>query len=377
MNNTAIKIEGPDFSILGEIHEPGIYFGMTDDEYHKDPSCSTSVIKDLLIGPLDCWSNSRMNPEYEEKNTDAMRNGKAYHKMFLEGRKAFEATYAVKPDPADYEGVLKTAADMKAWLKVRDLPVGGSNMELVGRIREIDDVTPLWPEIMAEFEKTEKTVLPFEVYKNIIRAGLILNRLPSVKQAFTNGYSEVSVFWIDKKTIVPMKCRFDYLKTDKTIDLKTFANSTGDEIQAAVAKAVCNQSYHVQVAVYSDGCEQAKAMLKRHGVKAVKRGEVPAKWLDEFMYSPPHPWFFVFVQSGNVPNIIGREFCRRESYAAAGGSALTEEWKEGDFLYRWKVDEFRKFVAAFGTDPWVVDLPVKPFATTDFPMWMFPARRAE
>ncbi len=273
--NAASKAKTPDFSILGEIHAPGIYFGMTDEEYHADPSLSTSGIKDLLIGPLDYWSNSRLNPEFEEKATDAMRNGKAYHKMFLEGREAFEATYAVKPDPADYPGVLKTGAEMKAWLKVRDLPVTGSNMDLAGRIRELDAVTPLWPEIMAEFEATEKTVLPFDVYKNIVRAGLILDRLPSVQRAFTGGYSEVSVFWIDKKTGVPMKCRFDYLKADKTIDLKTFANSTGDEIQAAVAKAVCNQNYHVQVPVYSDGCEQAKAMIKRYGVKAVKQGEVP------------------------------------------------------------------------------------------------------
>ena len=372
--NAANKAKHPDFSILGEIHEPGIYFGMTDEEYHGDPSLSTSGIKDLLIGPLDYWSNSRLNPEFEEKATDAMRNGKAYHKMFLEGREAFEATYAVKPDPAAYEGVLKTGADMKAWLKVRDLPVTGSNMDLAGRIRELDAVTPLWPEIMAEFEATDKTVLPFDVYKNIVRAGLILDRLPSVQKAFTGGYSEVSVFWIDKKTGVPIKCRFDYLKADKTIDLKTFANSTGDEIQAAVAKAVCNQNYHVQVPVYSDGCEQAKAMLKRHGAKAVKMGEVPAEWLEQFMCSAPHPWYFVFVQSGRVPNIIGREFCHRESYISDGRPAVTEEWKEGDFLYRWKVKEFCQFVQKFGANPWVVDRPVKKFATTDFPIWMFKGR---
>ena len=253
----------------------------------------------------------------------------------------------------------------------------GSNAELATRIRETDKDIPLWHEIMDEFNKTEKTILPFDVYLNIERAGMILERLPSVQKAFTGGYSEVSVFWIDKKTGVPMKCRFDYLKTDKTIDLKTFSNSTGDEIEAAVAKAVCNQSYHVQVPVYSDGAEQAKAMLKKHGVKAVKQGEVPKEWLEEFMQSAPHPWYFIFVQSGNVPNIIGREFCRRESYTTPSGGPLTEEWKEGDFLYRWKVDEFAKFVAEFGTDPWVIDRPVKKFATTDFPIWMFPMRRAK
>lgn len=371
----ALKTDATDFSSLGEIHEPGIYFGMPDEEYHKDPSLSNSGIKSVHISPLNFWTYSRLNPDFEEKKTPSMVAGKAYHKMFLEGREAFEATYAVKPDPEDYPGVLKDGAAMRGYLKDHDQTAGGSNAELAARIRSIDAVVPLWPEIMAEFNKTEKDELPFELYKNIIRAGVILDKLPSVRQAFTKGYSEVSVFWIDKKTGVPMKCRFDYLKTDKVIDLKTFANQTNDDTETAVAKAVANQGYHTQVPVYTDGAEQAKAMLKRHGAKAVKMGKVPEEWLQDFLRSPPHRWFFVFVQSGVVPNIIGREFCRRESYAQAGGSPLTDEWKEGKMLYRWGVEKFQTYVGQFGAEPWVVDMPAKPFATTDFPPWMFPLRR--
>lgn len=376
MSNAALKIEAPDFSALGDIHEPGIYFGLPDDEYHADPSLSASGIRNLMVSPLDFWTRSRLNPDFVDKTTPAMLAGKAYHKMFLEGREAFQASFAVKPDPADYPGVLKTGAELKAWLKDHDKKQSGTIDELVARVRESDQDIPLWPEIMAAFEATDKAVLSLELFKDITRAGLVLNRLPSVRQAFTNGYSEVSVFWRDKKTGAPMKCRFDYLKTDKTIDLKTFSNSTGEDIEAAVAKAVCNHKYHVQVAVYSDGVEQAKKMLKQYGAKAVKMGAVPADWLDAFKASPPHPWYFIFVQTGDVPNIIGREFCRRESYAAAGGSPVTEEWKEGDFLYRWKVDEFSAYVQTFGSEPWIVDHPAKPFTTTDFPPWMFPMRRA-
>lgn len=366
-----------DFLILGEIHEPGIYFGMSDEEYHKDPSLSNSGIKSVHISPLNFWTYSRLNPDFEEKKTPSMIAGKAYHKMFLEGPEAFKATYAVKPDPDDYPGVLIKGDDMRGWLRGKDRTAAGSIKELCEQIREIDNSVPLWPGIMAEFKKTEKDELPFELYKNIIRAGVVLDKLPSVRQAFTNGYSEVSVFWIDKKTGAPMKCRFDYLKTDKIIDLKTFSNQTNDDTETAVAKTVANQGYHTQVPVYSDGAEQAKAMLKRHGAKAVKMGKAPKKWLDEFMASPPHRWFFVFVQSGVVPNIIGREFCRRENYAQAGGSPLTDEWKEGEMLYRWGVEKFCTFIGKFGTDPWIVDLPAKAFTTTDFPPWMFPLRRAE
>ncbi len=369
-----------DFSILGDIHEPGIYFDMPEAEYHADPSLSSSGIKNLIISPLDFWTDSRLNPEFEEKSTPSMIAGKAYHKMFLEGREAFEGTYAVKPDPNDFPGLLKTASDMKGWLKERGEKQSGSVAELAQRISDIckdGKAPPLWPVIMAEFEQSGKTPIPFELYKDIERAGLILNRLPSVCKAFTNGYSEVSVFWTDSKTGVPMKCRFDYLKTDKIIDLKTFSNSTGDEIEAAVAKAVSNHSYHVQVAVYSDGAEQAKAMIKMNGAKAIKLGTAPKKWLDEFKDSPPHRWFFIFVQSGKVPNIIGREFCRRESYQADGGAPLTDEWKEGDYLYRWKAGEFAKYVEIFGKEPWVIDRLAKPFATTDFPIWMFPLRRSD
>ena len=44
-------------------HKPGIYFNMPEQEYHADPSLSTSGIKLLLQDPEEYWDpNIRIRP---------------------------------------------------------------------------------------------------------------------------------------------------------------------------------------------------------------------------------------------------------------------------------------------------------------------------
>lgn len=130
---------------MSEPFEPGIYFGLTEDEYHADPSFSSSGIKDITVSPLDYWVKSWMNPNKVDKEGPALRLGKAYHKLILEGREAFEATYAVKPDKDDYPDALDGAAALKAYCESLDLKKSGSIAEMCARIREVDNTVELWP----------------------------------------------------------------------------------------------------------------------------------------------------------------------------------------------------------------------------------------
>ena len=56
-----------------KITPPGIYFGMPDSEYHADPSLSNSGIKSLLVSALDFWTESPINPDWEDRETPAAR----------------------------------------------------------------------------------------------------------------------------------------------------------------------------------------------------------------------------------------------------------------------------------------------------------------
>ena len=74
----------------------GIYFNMPEDEYHSIDRLSASGMKDILESPTKYWFNSKLNPLYVERATDAMDAGTMYHTYILEGESVFNDKYIVK-----------------------------------------------------------------------------------------------------------------------------------------------------------------------------------------------------------------------------------------------------------------------------------------
>jgi len=73
---------------------PGIYLGISNDDYHADPAIGSTGCKRLIHSPLEYWWNSPLNHDREETETTlAMRLGHAYHYKILEPHKF---TYEVK-----------------------------------------------------------------------------------------------------------------------------------------------------------------------------------------------------------------------------------------------------------------------------------------
>lgn len=358
-------------------HAPGIYFGMPEDEYRADPSLSASGIKRLLVSPLDYWVTSWMNPEYVERETPAKKLGKAYHKLILEGREAFERAYAVMPSKDDYPDALDGADALREYCRDLGLKVSGTIAEMCARIREHDAAVQLWPEIKAhaEREATGRTKLTFAQWQEIECAALVISRMPSVAQAFQGGYSEVSLFWVDGSG-VPMKARIDYLKPKTIVDLKTFANIMDKDLRAAVANEIARNSYHVQAVAYVEGLKQIKAMYREHGMDIVYGGADPA-WIKQTLTEPRTRFVFVFQQTGDVPNCIAREFAEFETW---GGNGATRNayWLSGTMAYRRGIEIFRKALDHYGTDvPWVADHGLSALRDIDFPMWLLNATNEE
>src|SRR5438477_7932182 len=90
------------------VTEPGIYFGMREEEYHRAFALSATGIKHLRISPLDFWARSPLNAERIAEESEARIIGRAYHKRIIEGQRAFEARYAAELDPAEYPEALRT-----------------------------------------------------------------------------------------------------------------------------------------------------------------------------------------------------------------------------------------------------------------------------
>ena len=357
-------------------HAPGIYFGLPAEEYHADPALSTGGIKDLLESPLTYWVNSRLNPDFEEpEDTTATETGSAFHKRLLEGREAFDAVYAVAPDPADYPEAIAGGEAIKARCKEMGLKANVTLLEMAERIREQDPAAVLWPIIQAEAEEVagERTILKPEIAKQIEGIASVIEHHPSARKALVGGFSEVSIFWIDESTGVRMKCRPDYLKTRAAVDVKTFSNSQGLPVDVAVTRAVASYRYHVQAVVYSEGIEAAKLLVREIGSKAVfAMGDrsPDAAWLKAFAEHPEHAFVFLFLQSGKVPNLRIREFRRLSQ--AGGDHGETLYWQQGMQGFRRGVELYLANMDKHGADkPWHDDRPMTPFSDDEFPLYMF------
>lgn len=93
--------------------EPGIYFGMDDEDYHRVFAVSSSGIKKLVASSMEYWANGPMNPDYEERQSPFLDYGKAAHCLVLEGPEEFAKRYAVELDPSQYENVLVSTDEIK------------------------------------------------------------------------------------------------------------------------------------------------------------------------------------------------------------------------------------------------------------------------
>lgn len=350
-------------------HAPGIYFGMPEDEYHADRSLSASGIKDIQVSPLTFWMRSRFNPNRPDDSSEPKERGKAFHARLLEGPEAFAERYAVQPQIGDYPDAIDGGAALKERCRELGLPVSGTIAELCARIRANAPDAVLWPDIMQEFTdiaaEAGLTIIKRKLADEIERQVRIVEMHPGTEKALRGGYSEVSLFWIDPETGVPMKSRVDYLKSRAAVELKTFSNPLGKTVDAAVVGSVANNKYFVDAVVRLTGIEIAKAMYRDRGMTIVN-GEVPAKWMAAFADPAPHAFVFLFLEAGDIPNVRVREFKQRET--AKGDQNLY--WSKGHAMFRQGVEFYRQCLEHYGPDlPWIDPQPMRAFSDTEFPLW--------
>lgn len=364
-----------------EVREPGIYFDLDEAEYHADPSFSTSGIRKILVSNLSYWVYSWMNPTPPpERESEALDRGKAYHCFVLEGEEAFTKRYAVAPDPADYPGILDTVAEMRAYAAEQGISVKGtSKADIAACIRRADAVVPLWQEIRATFEEArgDREEVSKELYAQLRLGKLVIANMPDVKKTFTDGRSEVSIFWRHPSG-VPMKCRLDYLNRS-IVDLKSFANIMDKEIREAIAAEIPRNRYHVQPAVYRSGVEAMKALYREIGPKIVRQGEFDPAWLERVMTHRGTRFFFAFIRTGHVPDFIVREYGEFEGH---GGNGMTpnEYWRRSAASYAEGVRRYLECMRFYGTAPerpWFSDFGLSALRDGDFPVWFLSGTETE
>jgi PDDEXK-like domain of unknown function (DUF3799) len=223
---------------------PGIYLGISNDDYHADPAIGSTGCKRLIQSPLEYWWNSPLNPDQEQsETTPAMRLGHAYHYKILEPHKF---TYEVKK---------------------------GVKTSTVGNTLGEGD----YKRLSAMYDRVQK--------------------VPEHAHLFKNGFAEVSVFWRDAETGLMCKCRFDYMRLRWITDLKTCDDSSRRSIYYEFPKL----GYDISAAMYMEGSAQIKRMLNSGQCKLPSDAPF-AKFLNEYKDIDGEQFVF-FFQCKKAPYI--------------------------------------------------------------------------
>lgn len=191
-------------------YSPGIYTDISMEEYNAIPYVRASGIKDMQVSIGEYWHN-HINPEREQKQTDATAFGTALHMYILEPEK-FAETYVIKPD-----GMSFATKEGKAWKACN----------------------------------ADKVVLKEEDMRHIKylqRCVYLAGAMP-----YLEGQKEITLIWDEESRHGKVRCkaRVDNLGKDFALDIKTFSNSQKKPIERCVAMASANYGYHISAPFYA------------------------------------------------------------------------------------------------------------------------------
>lgn len=335
-------------------HPDGIYFGMDDATYHAIPALSATGIKHLSVSPFDFWARSWMNPLREDEDSDARMTGRAYHSRIVEGKAAFAKRYAPAFDAGAHPHALDTMDDLKTVLRDRGERVGGSKADLVERLKAVAPEIETMDALRSAYGRTHagREFLSRNLIAKIEIAAAMIEKHPTLSKCFAGGAPEVTVIWeVDG---IRKKMRADFLKPAAIVDLKTFGNPMGLNVEKAIYRAMASGKYVIQAAHYLDGLAAAREHLKAGRV----HGDTPKG----FALQAEHQFVFVFQATGVAP--VARAFVLPDGLARGIGQAFVSQ---GTALYA-------RCAEHFGADPWLYDPDdpgaIQTFDDAMFPQWM-------
>lgn len=300
--------------------EPGIYFGLDEAVYHADTALGSTDMKALASDPVSWWYYSKHNPDRpEDRDTPALLFGRAVHAMILEGRKALEARFA----PTHHPGSTKEGKAERS-----------------------------------EARALSRQPIPFDDYSRAMRAGTYVTADPQLAQAFSGGFSEVSVFW--ERDGIRRKARLDYLKVRSTVDLKSAREQEDFDFPTFCKRELVKRGYYVQFGHYTE----AREMMPRLYAQRRVFGPHDGTWLQKIVAEADPAYTWVFFQSGGAPRTFG-------TYASKGSRL----YGLGLSLIRTAEANYHHFSGIHGLDgePWVQHHSLEPFNEDDVPPYLWGA----
>ncbi len=186
--------------------QPGLYFDMPADQYHKAPGLSKGLLDAFAKTPIK-YKRALQGIKKQSREFDI---GSATHLLVLEPEK-FDSQ--VVCGPADRRG--------NKWKEAKE-------------------------------NNPDKIVLTESEYEMVQDMRDAVFAHPDCQWLLNEGDSEVSCFWNEPITQQLCRCRSDFMRSDGIlVDVKTVQeNYAGQE---EFSKHILNYNYHIQAAMYCDG----------------------------------------------------------------------------------------------------------------------------
>lgn len=300
------------------LHADGIYFGMSDTEYHADPALGSTGLKKLVDNAPDFWWSSGMNKFREEENDDTPSKvfGRQLHQCVLEGVEMFKRHNAPHYHP-------------------------GNRKEGIAEI--------------ANIKSEGKTPIKFKDYGRILAASQFIKANTFLRNAFEGGQPEVSIFWtVDG---VRFKARNDYLKMNAITDLKSIRAKTEKPFKMLCMDAIGSYDYLVSAEHYCEGRRQMSALLKQGLVFNAPETDDFMPWLINVASNKQFAFVFVFWKAEGSPVTKGFKL-------SPGNPTFT---MARDRINR-AIRNYHRFMDEFGPDTaWVLNEPLEEIDETDLP----------
>lgn len=202
------------------MREPGLYYDVPEEEYHRDDAFSQSQAKVLAVSPAK-YKWQLEHPE--DRDTAAFDKGKVAHAMVL----GVGTGVDIIPDSFLASNGAATTTKAKQFI---------AEIRAMGRV-------PLKAAEFAEIEAMARAL------RDHAEAAELLSR---------GGNAEVSMWWDDPRTGIRCRARVDWLtETPGGAPLNVDYKSTADAGPRAFANSCAEYGYHVQAGAY----EQALRLL--------------------------------------------------------------------------------------------------------------------
>ena len=209
--------------------EPGIY-DMPDEQYFDFPAFSNSDLKLIARSPAHYWAAKRDPNRDAESTTKAKQDGAALHCAILEPEE-FKNRYITAPENAPRKPTISQ--------------INAKNPS-EGSIKSM--------EFWADFEQkaSGRIMLLSDQYKKYMLISGTVRQHPELAVLLKDGLAEKCVFAVDPETGLLVKCKTDYYRQLKLLNVITDLKSAEDARPFPFQRNAYSYGYFQQSAFYSD-----------------------------------------------------------------------------------------------------------------------------